>query len=419
MATAARQLTFRQVFQAKPFRRLWLGQVISLFGDFLAVFAVFSLISFRWHGTPAQVTGVMISFMLPLAFFSPVAGVFVDRWNIKATMIASDLTRGALCLLLLFAREPFQVYAIFFVLSIVSSFFIPAQSVTLRAILPKEGLLAANAMMQQAMQVVRIISPALAGALVSALGERSCFWLDSFSFVFSAAMIGLIAIDRKPAAGAQTLRAILNDLGAGMRFIFGHATVAFVIISMTAGMFAISCYSALTAVYVRDILRGNSMLFGGMSSLIGVGMIAGTLAVRRFAMERSKTHMVVVGMLGNGVGILALAAFPTVAAAAAGTVIVGVSVAFIIVAAQTILQQETPMELVGRVSSSAMSLIAFAQVISLAFAGEIARIIGILNLYYISAAMLLVVAAVGYLRLQNHPAAAQGGSTAEALPTED
>ncbi len=419
MASAAPQLTFREVFRVKPFQRLWLGQLISLFGDFLAVFAVFSLISFRWHGTPAQVTGVMIAFMLPLAFFGPLAGVFVDRWNIKATMIASDLTRAVLCLLLLFAREPFQVYAIFFVMSMVSSFFIPAQSVTLRTILPREGLLAANAMIQQAMQVVRIISPALSGVLVSAVGERSCFWLDSISFVFSAAMIALIAIERKPAAGGQTLRAILNDLGAGMRFIFGHATVAFVIVSMTAGMFAISCYSALTALYVRDILHGNSMLFGGMSSLIGAGMIAGTLAVRRFAMEASKTHMVVVGLLGNGVGILALAAIPTVAAASAGTLVIGVSVAFIIIAAQTVLQQETPIELVGRVSSSAMSLIAFAQVISLAFAGEVARMIGILNLYYASAALLLVVAGAGYLRLQNRSAAATAASATEALPTQE
>src|ERR671925_261159 len=86
----------REVFALPGFRKLWLAQFVSVFGDFLALFGVISLITFRWHGTPVQVTYVLIAYWVPLAVVGPLSGVFVDRWNVKRVMIASDLVRGVL-----------------------------------------------------------------------------------------------------------------------------------------------------------------------------------------------------------------------------------------------------------------------------------------------------------------------------------
>ncbi len=90
----------RGVFSQREFRALWLAQFVSVFGDFLALFGVISLITFRWHGTAIQVTYLLIAYMLPMAIVSPISGVFVDRWHIKRVMISSDLIRGVLVLLL-------------------------------------------------------------------------------------------------------------------------------------------------------------------------------------------------------------------------------------------------------------------------------------------------------------------------------
>ncbi len=181
--------TLKTILRFKPFRTLWLAQFVSVFGDFLALFGVISLITFRWHGTAVQVTTVTIAYILPLAIIGPVAGVFVDHWNVKRLMIASDLIRAALILMLVFVHDVTQISVIFLLMSAVSSFFAPAQSVTIRTIVPPEGLLAANAMMAQAFYLVRLLSPAAAGALVAWLTAKSCFYLDVISFVFSAAMI--------------------------------------------------------------------------------------------------------------------------------------------------------------------------------------------------------------------------------------
>jgi MFS family permease len=181
-------LSMREALKIPGFKRLWFAQGVSILGDFLAIFGVINLITFRWHGTPLQVTNVMIAYIIPITIVAPLAGVFVDRWNVKRVMIASDLIRSVLILGLLFVTRLEHIYVIFLLVSTVSSFFGPAQSVTLRTLVPVHGLLSANALMSQAFYTMRIIAPAAAGLLVYWLGENSCFYLDTISFIFSAAM---------------------------------------------------------------------------------------------------------------------------------------------------------------------------------------------------------------------------------------
>jgi len=395
-------MTIREVLKIKPVRNLWLAQVVSVFGDFLAIFAVLSYVSFNLRASAAQVTLISVSFMIPFALIGPVAGVFVDRWNVKRTMIASDLIRAALALSLVFAGSLGQIYAILFLLSTVSTFFVPAQSVTLRTIVPPEGLLAANALVQQAFQVMRIISPALAGAMVGWFGASSCYYIDTLSFIFSASMIATIAIAREPvvpAKGSHPLKSVLNDLLAGVKFIFTHPTISFVILAMAAGMFAVACFGPLIAVYVRDELQATSLVFGIINSLIGVGMIFGTLALSRFGKQVSKTHLALWGLFTMGAFVVVMAAFKTIPAASAGMLGLGIGVIFVIVSAQTIMQGQTPIEMVGRVSSSFMAVLSIAQLVGLVISGSLAQTLGIRNLFFASAALLFLITVFGYFRL--------------------
>src|SRR5262245_45666489 len=402
MSEVPRQMTIREVLQLRPMRRLWLAQVVSVFGDFLAIFAVLSYVSFNLHASASQVTGISVSFMIPFALIGPVAGVFVDRWNVKRTMIASDLIRAVLAFGLVFTGTLSQVYAILFLLSAVSAFFMPAQPVTLRTIVPREGLLSANALVQQAFQIMRIFSPALAGAMVSWFGASSCYYVDCLSFLFSASMIATLLIAREPVVPSKDshpIKSVMSDLMVGVKFIFTHETISFVILSMAAGMFAISCFGPLIAVYVRDELQANSVVFGIVNALLGVGMIGGTLVMNRFAQKSSKTHLVLWGLLTMGAFVIVLAAFKSIAAASISMLGVGVGVVFVFVSAQTLMQGQTPMELIGRVSSSVMSVLSIAQLVGLVFSGSLAQSLGIRNLFYASAILLFLITVFGYFRL--------------------
>src|SRR3977135_1178461 len=103
-------MSFRDVLAIDVMRRVWYAQVVSLFGDFLALFAVIAVVSFALPGSPNQIIGVQIAYMLPIVFVGPIAGVFVDRWPLKPTLIASDLVRAALALLLVPSTEVWHVY---------------------------------------------------------------------------------------------------------------------------------------------------------------------------------------------------------------------------------------------------------------------------------------------------------------------
>jgi MFS family permease len=398
---AARQHTIREVLAIPEYRRLWIAQFVSIFGDFVALYAVYSMVSFRLHASAREVSLITVFFLLPLAFVGPVAGVFVDRWDARRTMVASDLIRAGLALLLIFASSPYHVYAVVFGLSVVSSFFLPAQSVTTPLLVPREALMSASALMQQTMQVVRLISPVLAGAMVSTMGERSCYYFDSATFVFSASMIGSIAITAdRPHLGRQ-LGSAVSELLSGMKFVVGHPVVGFVILSIAAGTFAIACFSALISVYVRDILHSGAWLFGALGSIIGGGMLAGGALITTVARKYSRSaHLVAYGIVGVGISIAFIALLGTRLAAMIGCAGIGLASSLIIIPAGALMQSETPADMRGRVSSSSVSLIAVSQGISILFAGDLAARFGIVPVYHGSAVVLLIVGLIGFLRLR-------------------
>ena len=111
--------------------------------------------------------------------------------------------------------------------------------------------MAANSLMQQTMQGVRIISPAAASALVGWFGEASCYYarqLDVLRLCRDPDDIDLLS---PVAPSSRGVRAVLKDLGEGLKFIFTHPTYSFVILSMTVGMFAMAAFGALVSVFVR------------------------------------------------------------------------------------------------------------------------------------------------------------------------
>jgi MFS family permease len=400
----AKPYTLKDILRHGPFRTLWLAQFVSIFGDFLALFGIINLITFRMHGTAVMVTAVTIAYALPLALIAPVAGVFVDHWNPKLVMIASDLIRAALILALVFVTDVRQICVIFAVLSAVSSFFAPAQSVTIRTVVPMEGLLAANALMAQAFYVVRLVSPALAGLLILWATEKACFYLDSASFVFSAFMIASLTIVRPARAQTEkTLRSLTQDFLAGNRFIFTHAGLTFVFMAMAVAMFVLSSFSPLISIYIRDSLGAGTMWFGVISSMVGVGLISGTQLVTRLVRSRSKTHVVMAGLFALGLGAAVLGLFRNIPTAALSTFTMGFAIAFVLVPAQTLSQQETPPQMIGRVSSSFMSLIAFAQVLGLLLSGILAQALGIRPVFLASAAVLGLLSVGGFFMIRGKP----------------
>ena len=418
-------LSMSAVLRIPVMRRLWYAQIVSTFGDFLALFALIGVITFRLHGTPQQVTGLQIAYLLPIAVLGVIAGVFVDRWPLKTTLVGSDFTRCGLVLLLLVAHGMWSFYLILAGISVVSSFFGPAQGVAIRSAVPLEGLRSANSLMQQVMFGIRIVGPAIAGFVASAFGPRTCYVGDAISFLASGLLISTLAISRPasaptpgPAPTPQTplvdpaptakkklldLPSIARDMREGIAFIFHHAALLFVILALAAGMFILGCFGPLIAVYVRDSLHSSTRIFGIVSAMIGVGMFAGINVLNTLGKNLKNTTQVYFGLGGMAAGLTVLASVPHLWATVVGNLIIGFAVAGIVVPSNTMIQQETPPPLMGRVGSTVMSLIMTAQICGLVLSGQLAARIGVRHVFAVCAGLLLLLIAAGKLWMEPAP----------------
>ncbi len=408
-------LSLKDVLRLVPMRRMWYAQIVSVLGDFLALFAVIEVMTFSLHANAQQVTGLQIAYLLPIAVLGIVSGVFVDRWPLKPTMVSSDLVRGSLCLLLLTVHTVWGFYLVMAAISVVSSFFSPAQGVAIRSIVPAHGLRSANALLQQAFSIMRIIGPFAAGALVGVFGARFCYWADALSFAASASFIASVPLllpkkSPPPATLAQDegrIARILSDMRGGIGFIVHHAALLFVIVALAAAMFVMGCFGPLIAVYVRDDLHAAIKVFTVASMLIGVGMMIGVNALNALGKRLSNSTQVYFGLIGIACGTLLMAALPHAASLYGGCFLIGFACAGIIVPSQTMIQQETPHELMGRVGSTVMSVLFTAQIAGLLLSGVLAELTSIRRVFGLSTAMLLVLALAGKLWMEPKPHSAE------------
>ena len=193
------QLGYIKLLQEnRSFRFIWLGQVVSLLGDWFNSVALLVLVH-RLTGSGLMVGGVFIARMLPAFFLGPVAGVVADRLDRKRVMIASDVLRAGVVLLFLLVRDGGDIwllYGILFLSMSISSFFDPARSAAVPGIVSRKQLLIANALGGATWSVMLAFGSALGGVVVASAGFRMVFLLDSATFLLSAWFISQARVPR-------------------------------------------------------------------------------------------------------------------------------------------------------------------------------------------------------------------------------
>lgn len=170
------------------FRRLWLGNVVSLFGDWFNTIALYSLV-LSLSGSEFALGAVFITKMLPMALASPIAGLIVDRLDRRKVMIASDLLRAVIVLGFLFIDEPGEVYWVYLITAaqvVVASVFQPAQSSSIPNLVTRGELVTANTILSATWSILLTVGAAVGGIAADVLGLKAVFILDSLTYVVSA-----------------------------------------------------------------------------------------------------------------------------------------------------------------------------------------------------------------------------------------
>jgi MFS family permease len=369
------------------FAAFWLAQTISLFGDRLHQVAL-AVVVYAITDSPLLTGLVFLAATLPNIALGPIAGTFVDRWEHKSVLIASDLIRAVLVLLIPFAATTniVLVYPLVFLITTVSLFFRPAKTAMLPRIVADEDVMAASSATWTADTLADIVGFPLAGLFVALLGTSAtelglAFFADSATYVLSAVLIAGISVaplvrEHAPRA-TNAVRAFADELAEGWHFLRGKpALIQNTLISAVAQM-TVGVTLALTVVYARDVLDGwlipYPQNFAAIETAIGIGNLVGGLAVGAIGARLRKGWLVVGGFIAMGFATVVLGLTGNVVIALAAATVMGIANLIFIIPTQTIFIQVTPIELMGRVVAFRGSLVFGAMTLAMAVAGILAE----------------------------------------------
>jgi MFS family permease len=174
------------------FRNLYISRLISLFGDWVNLIAIFTLIKELIGPSPIATSIVLVLKFLPNTLLSPIAGIFADRYDRKTILVWSDITRFlVVCCFLLVPIFPniWFIYTLIFLQTALGTFFEPARTAMMPDLVPGKALVTANALGGIAWALMLTFGSAAGGILTELFGWQVNITIDAVSYLISAIFI--------------------------------------------------------------------------------------------------------------------------------------------------------------------------------------------------------------------------------------
>jgi MFS family permease len=386
-----------RAFRNPAFRRLFVAQTISRWGDTFNAVALVILV-FRLTGSGVKVAGTVAFEIVPVLALGFLAGAVADRRPRRRIMVASDLGRAAVAVVLaVFGHNLAVIYAAAFGLSVGTAFFNPAAASLLPSVVDRDDMVDANSALWSAAVFSQIALAPLAGALVAFAGAGPAFLLNAASFVVSAALLrGLpLAVST---SGAPRRR--MADVAEGLRIIRSSR-----LLNTLAGVQALAALSAgatsaLLVVLAERHLHVGAGRFGLLIAAIGVGAGLGPLMLRRLIADPRRPAVLFGPYLLRGGVDLALSATSNFGLAMAALGVYGVGTSTGMVTYNSLLQTTVPDRLRGRVFAFYDVVWQSSRLVSIAAGGMLADAFGIGAVYVFGGALLFAAGALGMARLR-------------------
>ena len=389
VAIRARHHPYIRLAVNGSFSALWSGQLISLLGDRVHQVALAALV---YGTTNSAIAGAMtfVAATLPNLLFGPLAGVLVDRWDQKRVLIVSDLLRAGIVLLIPagVAANVVLAYPLVFLLTTVSIFFRPARTAVIPRVVRADELVTANSATWLGETLADVVGYPLAGLFVAFLGSAVslAFWLDSVSYVASALLVAAVAIppvfravgSSEPIPGMAGIR---GDLVTGWRFLRGEPVLLANTVQAVIGQLTAGATIALMPLYAKVVLRLGSLewtaAYAFIETAIGVGNLLGGFVIGLLGARIAKGRMVIGGYAVYGLAVVGLGLTNNVALALGMAFAMGVSNMVFIIPTQTLFQERTPGDMIGRVIGFRFSAVFGAMTFAMAASGILGDAAGV------------------------------------------
>jgi MFS family permease len=380
---------------AQPqFRRLWAARTVSQWGDVFS-FVALAILIYQLTGSGLGVAGVVVAEILPVLLIAPFAGVVMDRLPRIQVMVASDLVRAALAVVLaIWHDDPLVVYAVAFGLSAGAVFFNPAANSVLPSVVRDEEIVAANSATWTAAVLSQVVLAPLSGGLVAIIGPGWAFGINAASFVVSALVLRGLRLSEPPRElGRKRLLAEAKD---GIGLVSGDRLLRALAIGQLLAALSAGATSALLVVLAAEHLQAAPSSYGILVGAIGVGAALGPTLLLRLIPDPRRPLYVFGPYVLRGLVDLVLASVRSLPVAAATLAVYGVGTSTGAVTFNSLLQSHVTDRTRGRVFSLMDLLWQTGRIASLGVGGLLADTVGIRAVYYLGGVLLLLAAAVGF-----------------------
>ena len=400
-ASAASRLDL--LARARGYRLLFLAALASGVGTWLAYVALVIDVTER-TGDARWVSALLIVEFLPIVVVGLLAAPLVDRLPRRGIMVASDLVRALVFVVLPFAGDALAIVLLALVAGVATSLFRPATYAGLPNLVSDADLPQANGLLQTAENLTWALGALLGGVLVAVSGPDLAYWVNAASFLASALLLLRIreTLQEVRAATESHVRA----LGAGLALVVRSRPLLTVLVAWSIVMLANAGTNVAEIFLAQDVFDAGDFGYGFLVAMGAVGLVGGSLLggglIDRYGMRGP--YGLAIGVMG--VGLLVAAASPNVWVASVFVVLAGVGNGAAVVCNAVLVQRGAPDRVRGRAFSVLMSAGYAVLGVGMIAAGPLTNEIGARAVWVAAAGLCAVGAAVGFLLLSGEAAAA-------------
>jgi MFS family permease len=408
VAGIRRQSPYLRLVRNRNFSLLWVGQLVSLFGERIHTVALGFLVYDATGGSALEVGLTFAATAVPNVLLGPLAGTLVDRWDRRRTMAICDVLRAALLLSvpLVIRVDVSLVYIMAFLIATVTLLFRPAKTAVIPAVVEERDLVTANSMSSVADTAADLIGLPLAGVLIGGalLGSLEiAFVLGASTYFVSAVLIWAMEVPKQELIDTPLrLRSIWDEMVEGWNFLRRQAELFSNTIVSTVAQLAVGAEIVATIPYTHEVLTTSpefpaETAYALLLSAVALGSVLGGIGVGWIGDRVRKGPMTIVGFIGMGLSLVA-AGFVREPLVAIGIFFfTGLFNMVFIIPTITLFQQLTPQRLMGRVVSSRQALVFGSIAASMGLSGWLADLIGAGTVLIVAGGICALAGAAGLL----------------------
>ncbi len=344
-------LEYRQLFKNRSIILLLLSEVVNSIGSTLTFFALISQVM-QISDRDIHVGMVMMMEIIPAILFGFIAGILADRLDRKWIMIVSNLIRAVIISFLLFSTELWHIYVLAFLDGTFANFFQPAKRSLMPTLVKSEEYVTMNSLFSLVNSSLQIFRPAISGLVVAFFGIKWAYGIDMITFVIASSLLLGITSSKDIVKKTTVNKELWQDFKIGIQYILQKAILKYIFVFQIFFTLVMSMQGALTFLYVeRYMANGGNVeqITGYLFSMIGIGGIIGGVLSKWMIDRLGAIRLLLFTIIFDGAMVVWFSFTETLGVALFIWVFLGIIGAVSSVVIETLIQQQVPEDLRGRI----------------------------------------------------------------------